>query len=297
MQDILNSFTAGVQAYTPKQLQEFGQQAAAKHLQGGMPLADALHEVLVTNSGLNKDQVTRVTEAANIAVFQTRFGTEQEKNFEFDTAVPESVWGKLTANKLDATLNADAPPLAQDPGTTYQTPPPDYKADLGPSLESVFTPQNGGGDLPANDPIYEEVSGLIGSADEIGNESAKAASLQMRIENEAFDFLNKVASSFLGGTSVGDMVTICEHAAGGNVKVAAAVGEMILDHLRERGIAGADELQTSLGVVRHHIPNTEHEFYKAASRLTGLVAEQEAHQVKLAAAQSRRAAFLRGLEG
>ena len=294
MQDFLTSFAAGTQAQTPKQLQELGQQAAAKHLRDGIPLETALHSVLRENGGLNQDQVTRVTEAANISVFQSRFSSEPEKNFEFDTAQPTNIWNQLTADRLEKSI-PPAPRGADDAAYAYQTQPDDYRTQLAPSLEEVFAPRNGGGDLPMNDPISEEVTGLVESADALSNETSKAASAQMRVDNEAHDFVNKAAALFLGGTTLGDIATICESAADGNVKIAADMGCMVLDHLRDRGVADLDAMQTSLNQVQHHMPNPDHDLYKAASRLATLIDTRDQQMVKLSAAQLRRAAFLKGL--
>lgn len=101
----------------PERLRLLGKQASARYARGGVPLTDAVVDVLRNEQGLGPEHVRRVTEFANTYAFDDAFnkeaGDHRVINFERGPADPAGVMKEL---RLDPTPRSSGPSYAQPSG-------------------------------------------------------------------------------------------------------------------------------------------------------------------------------------
>ena len=86
---------------TAFELEQFGKTAAKEYLQHQVPLNDTITKIASAND-LNKDQINRVVEFANISTHVSLFDKQAEKYVEFETAEPAKITTDLRKQAEDA---------------------------------------------------------------------------------------------------------------------------------------------------------------------------------------------------
>ena len=75
---------------TKETLEYFGKEAAKEYLQNSVPLNDTITKIAEENA-LTKEQINRVTEAANTTTYLALFKTAEDKYIEFPVADSEKI--------------------------------------------------------------------------------------------------------------------------------------------------------------------------------------------------------------
>lgn len=93
----------------PEELEKLGKQIATEYLERQIPLTDGLDKV-ATVHGLNKNQVHRVAEAANVRTYLELMKTAQDDSYiTFDVADPMQVIETVTEKKAQTNDYLEGP--------------------------------------------------------------------------------------------------------------------------------------------------------------------------------------------
>lgn len=117
----------------PETLEMLGRQASQLFRSQGIPLNQALSQVLANHPELGNEHVKRVIEFANTVTFQEMFQSSEDKNVHFDVADPGVVLRDLK--------DGGTPAHSGRTLTDYQRPPQQQSqgADLDAALMQQFT--------------------------------------------------------------------------------------------------------------------------------------------------------------
>lgn len=125
---------------SPEMLEVLGNKAAQLFIQNGVPLNDAIKQVVAEDSNLGDEHLRRIIEFANNQAFQQLFENSEDKNIHFDVADPAVIIRDLRDGGSPA---HDGKPLGIGGKSDYQTPPtkPANGQDDMAQLSQLFAPQ------------------------------------------------------------------------------------------------------------------------------------------------------------
>jgi len=139
----------------PEVLEMLGRKASQMFQQSGLPLNDAIAQVIAQHPELGNEHIKRIVEFANTVTFQEQFQNSADKNVHFPVADPGVV---LRDVKDGGTPSQDGKPLA-DKGQDYLNPPRNSQGSGFPEAEQLFSNQfssgNNGGTV---DPMAKNAS-------------------------------------------------------------------------------------------------------------------------------------------
>lgn len=117
----------------PETLEMLGRQASQLFQSQGVPLNQAISQVLANHPELGNEHIKRIVEFANTVTFQEMFQNSEDKNVHFDVADP----GVIMRDLKDGGSPAHAGKTLSD----YQRPPQsnNQNADLDTALMQQFT--------------------------------------------------------------------------------------------------------------------------------------------------------------
>lgn len=166
--------------------------AVSEYLTKNVPLNDTITKIAETH-GLNKDQISRIVEAANTDVYVNLFNQAKDKYIHYETADTEKIANRIF--KVEKT--------SEVPFNDYQEPPVRNELEV-PITESLFKTAE------------IEVNELPTTQSEGYHEYYKMAALESRLmermdeievkyEQDSSILLAMVKQAVLGGTSFGDI--------------------------------------------------------------------------------------------
>jgi hypothetical protein len=128
----------------PETLEMLGRQASQLFQTQGVPLNQAVSQVLSNHPELGNEHVKRIIEFANTVTFQEMFQNSEDKNVHFDVADPGVVLRDLkdggSSSHSGRTLNTD-----------YQRPPQPQQSGSNSDVDAALMQQFTGSSTPINE--------------------------------------------------------------------------------------------------------------------------------------------------
>ena len=118
----------------PETLEMLGRKASQMYQQQGVPLNQAVAQVVADQPDIGNEHIKRIVEFANTVTFQEMFQGSEDKNVHFDIADPGVILRDL---KDGGTPSHDGKPLSM---SDYTAPPKTQEAGA-PDVEQLFSQQ------------------------------------------------------------------------------------------------------------------------------------------------------------
>ena len=256
---------------TPGQIITWARDVATGFIEKDVPLFDGVKKVAMDN-GLNQEQISRVCEATNHAVFNTTFKTNPNRLFEFPVVKGEEV--------IDA-LSMPSSKTASINSRDYDQPPP---SPLTMSCDEVFDqifPKTASS-MRSEYEEAEEVSRLRAEMNKIaaaeGDLRSQAVGSDMRRDHEEDDFYQLVRQMLIEGQTfeeVYENLMIDRESIENDTMSATTVRtllERILDRLKAENLVDpATELPEDTPKMQMMDQGMQPDYKVASLKLTGLV--------------------------
>jgi hypothetical protein len=227
-----------------EQLQAFAKKASAQFVNDGVPLVDAIGNI-VKEADLNENHAKRLVEMANTATFLHMFKQGYDKNIDFELADAD----KLSLGQAVQKTSSEVP--ATPKGSSY-VPGEEYT-----SLEEVFKSEDE--EKQASGTWTSERSkDYRATVDRIKQASSDLDTLGTALNLQASAVKLAISDAVRDGASVTETVVLMKAAGVGQDAVA-----LITEDLSTRV---SDQLPTS----PEFVPNEDHPLFKEAAKLADI---------------------------
>lgn len=242
----------------PEQLEAMGKRAAALYTSQGLPLSDAVVEI-VKEARLAPEQVKRVCEFANTSAYLNEFEKAGEvRNVTFEG-------GPANPAKVLQDLNDGSSPAIHQVKTAAYLPPSGHYKTAGAS-DSILAEAFGAGmEKTAEVPHHaryqpgEELADLRCRLQGVREHfMSKLSSSEILFNDVRGDLCKAAAQEVLDGSSLGDIVRCW--AGFGDTRMVKEATQVLRDHLRQQRIMGKEQQEASLSKTASagSIPNPAH---------------------------------------
>lgn len=262
----------------PETLEMLGRQASQLFRSQGVPLNQAISQVLANHPELGNEHIKRIVEFANTVTFQEMFQGSEDKNVHFDVADPGVVMRDLK--------DGGSPAHSGKTLTDYQRPPQsnNQSADLDAALMQQFT----GSGTPVSEAT--KVASLNIDHDRHANPLEDAYDTKIRLEAtreklaESFERMDRILEEAKedfyqqvkievgdpDGTGLGGVVSALEKMA--SQDLVEAVMSPVVTRLVKIGF-DRQYLMKSLTKTAGAVPNLEHPLFSSFDAIVKLANE------------------------
>jgi hypothetical protein len=264
--DMFNSLLAQPQSsgVHPETLEMLGRQAAQLYQQQGIPLNQAINQILSSHPEINNEHINRIVEFANNVTFQELFEKSPDKNIHFPVADPGVVIRDLKDGGSPA---HDGKPMRSGDGDYLSSPKQSENSELESLFSNQFTAGTNGGEQQVKMASVE--AGLhMDPLDDLYDTQIRLESARAKLAeaHEQFDLAYKDANEDLwnsvkrevldpDGAGLGGVVGALKQVAS-DEEIAPVLTPMV-EKLANSGISGRS-LSLSLEKKAGAFINTDH---------------------------------------
>jgi len=251
----------GHREVAPDRLRLLGKQASAMHSERGVPLTDAVVQVLGSEQNLGPEHVRRVVEFANTYAFDSEFGKQagdhRVVNFDTGPADPSDVMSELRSGATPA-VSARPSPMTEPTGYV-----PGAEGALAEAFGMNVKTASVSGDYPYENPhgeLFALKDTLAAARDQLTSE---LSALEIQYDAAADALYKEARQVITDGNSPADVSSVVASAAPHPVFVKLAL-KLVSKRMEQDHVPAVPMRKTA----SFRLANPEHPLYQATQEFS-----------------------------
>lgn len=262
LEGLLQSSEGRHASLSPEELESLGKSAASMFVNEGIPLNRSVVKLASAHHGINAEQIKRICETANTAVYLSRHDQTKTAGFsypKFELADPARVIQDLSSDARPTVEGSISSDYCSTPGMKEKTSEMDLIRNMfGEKIASIV--ETGEVEVTESS-AFKEVMDTKRTLDDLrSNLVSSAEDCDLCLKYASAEYYKTVRNHLLSGGSFSDVVVSARASIGDSEKVSSVLSPIVAQLLKEK-IASPNQLREEtrgIAKVAHRVLNPSH---------------------------------------